>query len=135
MKRSPVVTNTKNVRPVKKVSKGKKFLLFVNRLMPFILASLFVVTLFSIANLAGDFGKGWAGVFGGLLSNFGTYFIAVFMLFHSLMWYHDVNRRICRRRVICTLFTLFLASALQHIITAMNDYILTKGIRKKERMR
>ena len=85
--------------------------------MPYILAVAFVVILFSVAGIAGGMGKGISGVLYGLFSNFATYFVAIFMLFHSLMWYYDSNRGICARRVICSLITVFCVAALQHLIT------------------
>ncbi|MBQ8392373.1 MAG: DNA translocase FtsK [Clostridia bacterium] len=120
MRKSPVVTNTKKKREPKKPGKGKMLIAFMNKLMPYILAVCFVISLFSIAGIAGAVGRGISGVLYGLFSNFATYFIAIFMLFHSLMWYHDVNRGICRRRVICTLVTIISVSALQHMITVVS---------------
>ena len=119
MRKSPVVTNTKKKRNEKRVKKGQALLLFINKLMPYLLAIGFVITLFSIANIAGTLGIGWSGFLYGCFSNFGTYFVTIFVLYHSLMWYHDLNSGICRRRVICSFITVLCVSAMQQIITSM----------------
>lgn len=117
MRKSPVVTNTKKKREPKKSGKFRLFLKLLNKLMPYILAISFVITLFSVAGIAGEMGKGIVGVLYGLFSNFATYFIAIFMLYHALMWYHDCNRKICGRRIICSFITVISVSALQHLVT------------------
>ncbi len=117
MRKSPVVTNTKKKREPKKTGKGKLFLKFLSKLMPYILAVAFVITLFSVAGIAGGMGEGISRVLHGLFSNFATYFVAIFMLFHSLMWYYDANRGICGRRVVCSFITIFSVAALQHLVT------------------
>jgi len=130
MKKSPVTVKTKNEAP-KKRSKARVFFGILNRLMPYILAIAFVITLFSIAGIAGNMGKGWSRVLYGLFSNFSTYFIVIFMLYHSLMWYHDYNTGILARRIICTAVTLISISTIQHIITAMagNDTVLIYNLK------
>ncbi|MBR7101034.1 MAG: DUF87 domain-containing protein [Clostridia bacterium] len=130
MRKSPVVTNTKKKREPKKVGKGKLLLRFLNKLMPYILAVAFVVALFSIAGIAGGLGKGVSRLLYGLFSNFATYFVAIFMLFHSLMWYYDSNRGVCGRRVTCSFITIFSVATLQQLVTvssgntAVNTYSL-----------
>lgn len=117
MRKSPVVTNNKKKRGQKKSSAFKVLLSFLNKIMPYVLSVFFVITLFAIAGIGGSFGKGIKSLFGGLFSNFGTYFTAIFLLFHALMWYYDVNRKICKRRVACSLVTVISVATLQHIIT------------------
>ncbi len=132
MKKSPVTVNKAKDNTPKKQSKARAVFGVLNRLMPYILAIAFVITLFSIAGIAGSMGQGWSKVLYGLLSNFSTYFVAIFMLYHSLMWYHDYNTGICGRRVICTTVTLICVSVIQHVITAMagNEAVLTYNLKE-----
>ncbi|MBQ2735995.1 MAG: DNA translocase FtsK [Clostridia bacterium] len=131
MKKSPVTIKTKN-EPPKKRSKASAFFGFINKLMPYILAIVFVITLFSIAGIAGNMGIVWSRFLYGLFSNFASYFIVIFTLYHSLMWYHDYNTRILARRLICTGVTLICISVIQHIIMAMagNEAVLTYNIKE-----
>ena len=118
MRKSPVVTNNKKKRTPKKSSAFKALLSFLNKIMPYVLSVFFVITFFAIFGIGGSFGQGIKSLLGGLFSNFGTYFTAIFLLFHALMWYYDVNRRICKRRVACSLVTVISVATLQHIITS-----------------
>ena len=94
----------------KKTKKNSKALMILSRLMPYILAVLFVVVLFTLVR-----GLGFARIIYGLFSTFGSYFILVFLLYHSLMWYHDVNRKICTRRVCCSFVIVLCVSMIQHL--------------------
>ena len=130
MRKSPVVTNNKKKRAPKKPGAFKVLLSFLNRIMPYVLSVFFVITLFAIAGIGGSFGQGLKSLLGGLFSNFGMYFTAIFLLFHALMWYYDVNRRICKRRVVCSLITVISVATLQHIITAAkNSEILVYNLK------
>ncbi len=118
-------TNTKDTRkktsPKNKKAQQKKksshALKILNKLMPYILTVSFVVLLFSLVGFLGGFGKWLSSIFGGLFSNFASYFIPFFMLYHAIMWYYDTKRKICTRRVICSFVTVISLSSLQHIIT------------------
>lgn len=94
----------------KKNKKPSKALAIINKLMPYILAVIFVVLLFTIIGELG-FSRFLYGVF----SKFASYFIIVFLLYHSLMWYYDTKRKICIRRVCCSVIIILSISMLQHI--------------------
>ena len=89
--------------------------------MPYVLTVLFVVLLFSLIGLLGTFGIMVKNLFNGLFSNFASYFIPFFLLYHGIMWYYDTKRKICLRRIICSFMALFGMSTLQHIITSTVD--------------
>ena len=102
--------NLKNQKNSKKGKKQSKLLPIISRLMPYILAVLFVLTLFTIV------GKlAFSNVLYGLFSTFASYFILVFLLYHSLMWYYDTKRKICARRVCCSITIVLAVSVIQHI--------------------
>ncbi|MBQ4511295.1 MAG: hypothetical protein II984_11270, partial [Clostridia bacterium] len=105
----------------KKAKKGSGILKAIGRAMPYILTILCVVSLFSLVGLLGNFGSAIKNTLYGIFSNFATYFIPLFMLYHALMWYYDTKRKICFRRVLCSFFALFGMSTLQHIITVTVD--------------
>lgn len=94
----------------KKIKKPSKILSILSRLMPYILAVLFVVLLFTLVR-----GLGFAKVLYGLFSTFGSYFILVFLLYHSLMWYYDIKRKICTRRICCSVVIVLCVSMIQHL--------------------
>ena len=102
----------KNQKNGKKTKKPSKLLPIINRLMPYILAVLFVVMLFTLIG-----GLGFSNFLYGIFGRFASYFILVFLLFHSLMWYYDTNRKICRRRVCCSIVIVFTVSIIQHIMS------------------
>ncbi len=99
-----------NKKNGKKNKKPSKLLPIINRLMPYILAVLFVVMLFTLIG-----GLGFSNFLYGLFGRFASYFILVFLLYHSLMWYYDTNRKICGRRVACSFVIVFSVSIIQHI--------------------
>ena len=100
----------------KKVKRKSNFFRFISKLMPYILAISFVVTLFSLVGIAAGFGSKYSGFLKGCLSNFASWFVPVFMLYHSLMWYHDTKRKICGRRIFCSLLIVSLVASLQQVI-------------------
>ncbi len=104
-----------------KPKNGSKILKIIGKAMPYILTISSVVVLFSLIGLLGGLGMAIKNVCYGLFSNFATYFIPLFMLYHAIMWYYDTKRKICFRRVICSFFALFGMSTLQHIITTTVD--------------
>lgn len=106
--------NTKN-------QNGSNILKAVSKAMPYILTVSFVVLLFSLIGLLGSLGTVLKNVTNGLFSNFASYFIPFFMLYHAIMWYYDTRRKICFRRIVCSFFALFGMSTLQHIITTTVD--------------
>ncbi len=107
----------KNNKPAKnaKNKKGKrpsKLLPVISRLMPYILAVLFVIMLFTIV------GKlAFSRVLYGLFSTYAPVFMIVFLLYHSLMWYYDTNRKICTRRVVCSVVIVLSVSMIQHLLS------------------
>ena len=105
-------SNSKN-----KKNQPSRFKKVLNKLMPYILTVSFVVILFSLVGFLGGFGTGVKNVLGGLFSNFASYFIPLFMIYHAIMWYYDTKRKICTRRVICSFTAVILLSSLQHVIT------------------
>lgn len=104
-----------------KPKNGSKILKVISKSMPYILTISSVVVLFSLIGLLGGLGTVIKNVCYGLFSNFATYFIPLFMLYHAIMWYYDTKRKICFRRIICSLFAIFGMSTLQHIITTTVD--------------
>ena len=118
-KKAPMTTKT-----VKKAKRKSRILPFLSKIMPYILAVLFVITLFSLVGLSSGFGGKFAKFLRGSLSAFASWFVPVFMLYHSLMWYHDTRRKICARRVTCSFIIIFLVSALQEVIQGAKDKTL-----------
>ena len=118
-KKAPMTTKT-----VKKAKRKSRILPFLSKIMPYILAVLFVITLFSLVGLSSGFGGKFAEFLRGSLSAFASWFVPVFMLYHSLMWYHDTRRKICARRVTCSFIIIFLVSALQEVIQGAKDKTL-----------
>lgn len=124
-------TNTKSKaqQSSKKNKKQSKLLPILSRLMPYILAVLFVVILFTLVG-----GLGFSRVLYGVFSKFGSFFILVFLLYHSLMWYYDINRKICKRRVCCSVLIVLSVSVIQHLasIKKLNElgffYKASEGI-------
>lgn len=106
--------------------KSSNVLKFTSKAMPYILTVIAVVLLFSFIGLLGNTGKFIKDIFGGLFSNFASYFIPFFMFYHAIMWFYDVKRKICLRRVICSFIALFGMSTLQHIITLISNEELSK---------
>lgn len=128
MKNKKAPITTKNG---KKLRRRSRILPFLSKIMPYILAVLFVITLFSLVGLSSGFGGKFAGFLKGCLSAFASWFVPVFMLYHSLMWYHDTKRKICARRVTCSFIIIFLVAALQQVVQgAKEETILTHNILK-----
>jgi len=117
-------------RKTEKRNKGKKNSAFrktLNKLMPYILSVLAAVVLFSLSGLAGGFGEVMRKGLYGTFANFATYFFPIFLLYHAIMWYYDIKRKICARRVVCSIITLSCFSTMQYLIQvgdyeALNSY-------------
>ena len=107
----------------KRVKKPSKIIPVISRLMPYILAVLFVVILFTLVG-----GLGFSKVLYGLFSTFGSYFILVFLLYHSLMWYYDTHRRICTRRVCCSVVIVLCVSMIQHLACVKDQGFIYKAV-------
>ena len=119
----------------KKAAKGKqnnkkkkpsRLLPIISRLMPYILAVLFVVMLFTIVGQLA-----FSNVLYGLFSTYAPVFILTFLLYHSLMWYYDINRKICTRRVCCSVVIVLSVSMIQHLISLKDTswiYRASEGI-------
>ncbi len=131
MKKSKEITKVKSKNTPeqkgKKAKKQSKILPIISRLMPYILAVLFVVILFTLVG-----GLGFSKVLYGLFSTFGSYFILVFLLYHSLMWYYDTNRKICTRRVCCSLVIVLCVSIIQHLTSVKGQGFVYKAIEGAE---
>ena len=84
--------------------------------MPYILAVLGAVALFSILGLAGDFDNPLRKILFGVFANFATYFIPILLVYHAIMWNYDIKRGICIRRVVCSVITLMCFSTMQYLI-------------------
>lgn len=114
-------SNSKSKKSQQKNNKMSKALKVINKLMPYILTISFVVLLFSLVGFLGNFGIAIKNIFGGIFSNFASYFIPIFMLYHAIMWYYDTKRKICTRRIICSMLAVICLSSLQHIITVTKN--------------
>ena len=112
-KKKDIEKNSKKKK--KKHSLLSKLVPFISRLMPYILAVLFVLMLFTLVG-----GLAFSKVLYGLFSKHASYFILIFILYHALMWYHDTKRKICTRRVCCSLVIVIAVSMIQHLAS---DYI------------
>lgn len=119
---SSKVKSNNMLKKGKKIKKPSKLLPLISRLMPYILAVLFVVILFTLVG-----GMGFSKVLYGIFSSFGSYFILVFLLYHSLMWYYDVNRKICTRRVCCSLVIVLCVAIVQHIACVNSQGFIYKA--------
>ena len=100
----------------KKKKKQSAAIKALNRFMPYILSVLAAVVLFAMSGLAGGFGDGLRNGLYGVFSNFATYFLPIFMIYHAIMWNYDIKRKICLRRVICSLITLMSFSTMQYLV-------------------
>ena len=113
----------RNDRKYRKKKKGNGTIRkTINKLMPYILSVFAAVVLFSLSGLAGGFGNGMRSFFYGVFSNFATYFLPIFLIYHAIMWNYDVQRKICVRRVVCTFITLICFSTMQYLIQ-VTDYV------------
>ena len=92
--------------------KPSRLIPIISHLMPYILAVLFVLMLFTIVGQLA-----FSNVLYGLFSTYAPVFMLAFLLYHSLMWYYDTNRKICTRRVCCSLVIVFAVSMIQHLIS------------------
>ncbi len=111
----------------KKPKKKSAFKKALNKFMPYILSILAAFVLFALTGLAGGMGTGIRNLLYGIFSNFATYFFPMLLLYHAIMWNYDVKRRICVRRVICSLIALICFSTMQYLIqvgdhVALNSY-------------
>lgn len=112
-KKNDALTSKTDTKNTSKKSSERKLL---HILMPYILAVLGAVVLFSILGLAGDFDNPVRKVLFGIFANFATYFIPILLVYHAIMWNYDIKRGICVRRVVCSLITLMCFSTMQYLI-------------------
>ena len=115
------------VNNLKKPKKKSAFKKALNKFMPYILSIFAAIMLFGLTGLAGGFGVGVRNLLYGIFSNFATYFFPIFLIYHAIMWNYDVKRRICVRRVVCSIVTLICFSTMQYLIQvgdyeALNSY-------------
>ncbi|MBQ8840768.1 MAG: hypothetical protein IJ004_05575 [Clostridia bacterium] len=104
----------KNDKKPKKIPPEKKL---VNKVMPYVFSVTFAILLLSLVNLGPV--NGWLIPLGnalrGLLSSFGAFTFVFLLLYHAFFWKYDVTRKICTRRVICSMITVSFIGALQHL--------------------
>ncbi len=93
----------------------------LNRFMPYILSVIAAFVLFALSGLAGAMGDGIRAGLYGTFSNFATYFFPIFLIYHAIMWNYDIKRKICARRVVCSVITLMCFSTMQYLIQ-VGDY-------------
>lgn len=113
-----------NSKPKSNIAKNKKKSTasrILSKAMPYVLTILFVVLLFSLFGFLGGFGTVVKNLLSGIFSNFASYFIPIFLIYHAIVWYYDTKRKICTRRIICSVITVVLLSSLQHVITVTNN--------------
>ena len=103
-------------RKDKKNKKPSAFGKALNKFMPYILSVLAAFVLFGLSGLAGVMGEGIRIGLYGTFSNFATYFFPIFLIYHAIMWNYDIQRKICLRRVICSIVTLMCFSTMQYLI-------------------
>lgn len=111
--KNDALVNKSDSKNTNKKPPEKKLL---NILMPYILAVLGAVALFSILGLAGDFDNPLRKILFGVFANFATYFIPILLVYHAIMWNYDIKRGICIRRVVCSVITLMCFSTMQYLI-------------------
>ncbi|MBO4983367.1 MAG: DNA translocase FtsK [Clostridia bacterium] len=111
--KNDALVNKSDSKNINKKPPEKKLL---NILMPYILAVLGAVALFSILGLAGDFDNPLRKILFGVFANFATYFIPILLVYHAIMWNYDIKRGICIRRVVCSVITLMCFSTMQYLI-------------------
>ena len=113
------------------VKKKSTFSIFLNKIMPYVLAVFFSVMIFSLMDFAGGMGRAIRYTFYGVLSNFGTILFTILLLYHAIMWYYDTKRKICLRRVICSVIAIMCISTLQHLIQyVQNKELLSYNARE-----
>ena len=103
-------------KEAKKTKKKSAFGKALNKLMPYILTVIAAFVLFSLSGLAGDFGDTIRNGLYGAFSNFATYFLPIFLIYHAIMWNYDIKRGCCIRRLVCSVFTLMCFSTMQYLI-------------------
>ena len=113
-KQSKNKRNKKQEQP----KKESKFLATINKFMPYVLAVLFTIVVFALIlpGITGKTGNFIKSFLYGTFSNFSTALIAILLIYHAIMWYYDVKRKICVRRVFCSLIAIVGISTLQHLI-------------------
>lgn len=109
----------------KEKSTASKVLHIVSLLMPYILSILFVFVLFSLFGFLDiktseettlKLGSFFIAPLKMLFSGAGTVFIAILLLYHAFVWKSDVKRKICIRRVLCSVVSTISIATLQHVI-------------------
>ena len=103
-------------KETKKQKKQSNISIFINKIMPYVLAVFFAIMIFSLLGFAGAMGEGIKYAFYGVFSNFGTIVLTILLLYHAIMWYYDTKRKICFRRVFCSVLAVLCISTLQHLI-------------------
>ena len=103
--------------------KESKLLATINKFMPYVLAVMFTVVVFSLIlpGITGKTGNVIKEVLYGAFSNFSTALLAILLLYHAIMWYYDIKRKICVRRVFCSMIAVVGISTLQHLIQISSE--------------
>jgi len=108
-------------RQEKKNKQPSAFGKALNKFMPYILSVIAAFVLFALSGLAGGMGDGIRAGLYGTFSNFATYFFPIFLIYHAIMWNYDIKRKICIRRVVCSIIILMCFSTMQYLIQ-VGDY-------------
>ncbi|MBR2444775.1 MAG: hypothetical protein IKB27_05190 [Clostridia bacterium] len=108
----------KKVNGNKTTKKPSLFWKYFHIAMPCILASISVIFLVSLSGILGSklaldhLANGLRGTF----SLFGAVFLSLGLIYHAFLWRYDVKRKICFRRVVCSIITVICVGTLQHLI-------------------
>ncbi|MBQ7907375.1 MAG: hypothetical protein IJ309_05305 [Clostridia bacterium] len=116
----------KKVNGKKANQKPSTFWKHFHNIMPCVLASVSVIFLVSLSGIMGQklamdhLANGLRGTF----SLFGAVFLSLGLIYHAFLWKYDVKRKICFRRVVCSIITVLCVGTLQHLIE-YNQYGIT----------
>ena len=98
------------------------FLDVINKIMPYVLACFAAVVILGLSNIIPfdrAVGRGLAHIANalrGVFSNFGAIVFAILLLYHAFFWKYDIKRKICLRRVFCSVVTIIFAGIFQHLV-------------------
>ncbi|MBQ7353850.1 MAG: DNA translocase FtsK [Clostridia bacterium] len=98
------------------------FLDVINKIMPYALACFAAVVILGLSNIIPfdrTVGRGLAHIANalrGVFSNFGAIVFAILLLYHAFFWRYDIKRKICLRRVFCSVVTVIFVGIFQHLV-------------------
>ena len=102
-----------------------------HKIMPYFLACFAAVVILGLSNIIPfdrTVGRGLAHIANalrGVFSNFGAIVFAILLLYHAFFWKYDIKRKICLRRVFCSIVTVILIGTFQHLVQYENYGFLT----------